>query len=55
MIVIYHLEDVGGELRFVEYDRWDKEFLGKLKGEKMTQNEVIKRFNQGYWRTADSE
>ena len=53
MIIIYHLKDVKGEIRFVEYDRWNNgQFLGKLKGQKMSKEEVINRYNRGYWKTS---
>ena len=53
MIIIYHLKNADGKVRFVEFDRWDNgQFLGKMKGQKMSKDEVIDRYNRGYWRTS---
>lgn len=56
MIIIYRLEDIKGEIKAIEIDRWDNGiFQGRFKDIKMTKKEVINRFNQGYWRTSNAE
>lgn len=56
MIIIYRLEDIKGEIKAIEIDRWDNGiFQGRFKDRKMTKKEVINRFNHGYWRTSNAE
>jgi len=52
MITIYQLKNIDGEPRYTKYDTWDGEFHGILAGLSLTEEEVIKRFNTSYYRTA---
>ena len=55
MIIIYRFEDIKGEMKAIEIDRWDNGiFRGRFKDRKMTKEEVIKKFNHGYWRTSNA-
>ena len=53
-IIIYHLEEVDAKPIFVEIGRWlDGIFSGKLESHpNATEEEVIKEFNRGYYRTS---
>ena len=53
-ILIYHLETVNGDLKMVEYGRFNNgKITGKIEENNMTQEQVIKEFNSGYWRTSE--
>ena len=54
-IIIYHLENINGKIKAVEWDKWENgNFLGKLKNlSNMSKNQVINRWNRGYWRTSE--
>lgn len=53
-ILIYHLETVNGNLKAIEYGRFDNgKITGKIEEDSMTQEQVIKEFNRGYWRTSE--
>jgi hypothetical protein len=52
-IDIYKLED---EFKFAKYDTWDNgKFSGPLSGLELKEEEVKKRFNTSYYRTAGEE
>lgn len=53
-ILIYHLETVNGNLEMVEYGRFDNgKITGKIKVTDMSEEQVIKGYNGGYWRTSE--
>lgn len=53
MITIYKLED---NFKFTKYDTWDNgKFSGPLSGLDIKEDEVKKRFNTSYYRTAGDE
>lgn len=51
MINIYKLVEKDGKVNPVHMDSWDGKF-GKLKA-KMTREEVIKKYNRGYYFTSE--
>lgn len=56
MIIIYRLEEIDNNSRFIEKGRWGNgEFTGGLKNyPKMTKEEAIDKFNRGYYRTSET-
>ena len=53
-IIIYHMEEVKGDIKMVEYGRFDNNTIkGKINVEKTTAGNVLERFNRGYWRTSE--
>lgn len=55
-ILIYHLETVDGDLKMVEYGRFDNgEITGKIEATDMSEEQVIRGYNSGYWRTSEIE
>lgn len=56
-IIIYHLEEIDGKPIFVEKGQWlDGVFSGELENHPIAnEEEVIKEFNRGYYRTSEEE
>ena len=53
MITVYKLEK---DFRYHKYDTWtDGKFSGPLSGLKLKEDEVKRRFNKSYYRTAGDE
>lgn len=55
-ILIYYMESVNGKLAAVEYGRFDNnKVTGKVSIENITEDEVKRVFNRGYWRTSETK
>jgi len=54
-IIVYRLKNMNGEIRAIEWDRWENgRFSGRLRGSlEMTRDQVIDRWNRGHWRTSE--
>lgn len=53
-IIIYHMEEVKGDIKMVEYGRFNNNTIkGKLNVEDTKEADVLERFNRGYWRTSE--
>ena len=53
-ILIYHLENINGEPKAVLYGEFkDGKITGKIEMENVTGDEVIDKFNRGYWKTSE--
>lgn len=53
-VIIYHIEEIKGDIEMVEYGRFDNNVItGKLNIKNMNRESVIERFNRGYWRTSE--
>ena len=52
-IIIYHIEEIKGDIKMVEYGRFNNNTIrGKINVENTEETDVLDRFNRGYWRTS---
>ncbi len=55
-ILIYHIDTVDGKPKAIEYGRFnDNKVTGKISIDSITEDEVKRTFNSGYWRTSELE
>ena len=53
-VIIYHMEEVKGDIKMVEYGRFDNGTIkGKINVDNTNKADILDRFNRGYWRTSE--
>lgn len=55
-ILIYYMEEVNGKIALVEYGRFSNgKVTGKVSIDDISEDEVKRTFNSGYWRTSETK
>ena len=54
MILIYKMESIDNKIQMVEYGKFQNdEITGKINIKNINKDQVIEKFNRGYWRTGE--